>query len=186
MELKRLMIPIVVTAFIIMLIPAAMAAGGTITGKVAFPANMTLTADINKSIDVTALTIYAMNTNTNFVNTTNPGPDGTYSVRVPEDGKYRIFISPPEVIDVSDYENPKLAQYPDNGARLYLIMVSGDTSNVDIDYFAPGEYVPPNNLTIGTPTPIQPNVTPRPASGFAIVLALIGLAGAFAIVSRRK
>jgi hypothetical protein len=168
-----------------MLIPAAMAAGGTISGKIAFPANTTLTMDINQTVDVSKLTIYAMNMNTSFVNKTNPNADGTYSIAVPENGMYRIFVSPTEVIDSTDYDHLKLAQYPDMGARLYLITVSGDTKNVDISYFAPGKYVAPNEMTIGSPTPAA-TVTPKPASGFAIVLALIGLVGAFAIVSRRK
>jgi hypothetical protein len=97
---------------------------------------------------------------------------------------YRIFVSPTELIDSTDYDHLKLAQYPDMGARLYMITVSGDTKNVGIAYFAPGEYKPPNNATIGSPTPAT--VTPKPTSGFAIILALIGLVGAFPIVSRRK
>jgi hypothetical protein len=164
-----------------------MAAGGTINGKIAFPANTTLTMDINQTVNVSKLTIYAMNTNTNFVNSTNPAADGTFSIRVPENGVYRIFVSPTEVIDATDYENLKLAQYPDMGARVYLVTVNGDTNKVDVSYFAPDKYVPPNELTIGSPTPpSSATVTPKPASGFAIVLALIGLVGAFAIVSRRK
>jgi hypothetical protein len=187
MTFKRLAFPIVLTAFILMLIPAAMAAGGTISGKIAFPANTTLTMDINQTVKVSTLTIYAMNTNTNFVNATNPNPDGTFTIQVPENGVYRIFVSPTEVIDSTDYENLKLAQYPDMGSRLYLINVNGNTKNVDISYFAPGKYVPPNEMTIGSPTPApSATVTPKPASGFAIVLALIGLIGAFAIVGRRK
>jgi hypothetical protein len=162
-----------------------MAAGGTISGKVAFPANTTLTTDMNNTVNVTTLTITAMNTNTNFVNNTNPAPDGTYSIRVPENGMYRIFVSPTEIIDNTDYENLKLAQYPDRGNRLYLIKVNGDTANVDINYYASGKYVAPNDLTLGTPTPAT-SATPKPSSGFAIVLALIGLVGAFAIVGRRK
>jgi hypothetical protein len=187
MKIKQLVLPIVLTAFILTLIPAAMAAGGTISGKIAFPANTTLTMDINQTVDVSKLTIYAMNTNTNFVNATNPGADGTYSIHVPDNGVYRIFVSPTEVIDATVYENLKLAQYPDMGARLYLVTVSGDAGKVDISYFAPGKYMPPNEMTLGSPTPaVSATVTPKPASGFAIVLALIGLVGAFAIVSRRK
>jgi hypothetical protein len=187
MTFKRLAIPIVLTALILMLIPAAMAAGGTISGKIAFPANTTLTVDRNHTVNVTTLMVYAMNTNTNFVNNTIPNPDGTYSIHVPQNGLYRIFVSPPEVIDATDYDNLKLAQYPDMGARLYLVNVKGDTGNVDISYFAPGEYMPPNNLTIGSPTPASTaTVTPKPTSGFAIALALIGLISAFVIVGRRK
>jgi hypothetical protein len=168
-----------------MLIPAAMAAGGTISGKIAFPANTTLTTDMNNTVNVSSLTIYALNTNTNFVNNTNPAADGTYSISVPDNGKCRIFVSPTEIIDSTDYENLKLAQYPDMGNRLYLININGDTANVDINYYASGKYVAPNELTLGTPTPTT-SVTPKPSSGFAIVLALIGLVGAFAIVGRRK
>jgi hypothetical protein len=80
---KRIVIPVALAALLLMLIPAAMAAGGTISGKIAFPANTTLTMDMNKTVDVTNMTIYAMNTNTNFVNNTNPNADGTYSIRVP-------------------------------------------------------------------------------------------------------
>ena len=183
---KRLVIPVALAALFLMLIPAAMAAGGTITGKIAFPANTTLTMDVNKTVDVTKLTIYAMNTNTNFVNLTNPNADGTYAIHVPENGMYRIFVSPTEVIDSTDYANLKLAQYPDMGARLYLISISGDKSNVDISYFPTGKYVPPNSMTLGSPTPSEATVTPKPSSGFAIVLALAGLVAAFAIVGRRK
>jgi PGF-CTERM protein len=177
---------IALAGFILTLIPAAFAAGGTISGKVAYPANTTLTMDYNKTVDVTVLTIYAMNTNTNFVNSTHPALDGTYSVHVPENGRYRIFISPTEVIDATDFENLKLAQYPDMGERVYFIDVSGDLKNQDINYYGPGKYVPPNSITIGSPTPSTATVTPKPTSGFAIVLALVGLVGAFALVSRRK
>jgi hypothetical protein len=185
MKLKQLVITIVLAAFILTLIPAALAAGGTISGKIAFPANTTLTMDINQTVNVSKLMIYAMNTDTNFVNNTNPNADGTYSIHVPENGRYRIFVSPTEVIDATDFDHLVLAQYPDMGARLYLVTVNGDTKNVDISYFAPNKYVPPNELTLGSPTP-PATVTPKPASGFAIVLALIGLVGAFAIVGRRK
>jgi hypothetical protein len=186
MTFKQLVLTIVLAAFILTLIPAAFAAGGTITGKIAFPANTTLTMDINKTVDVSKLTIFAMNMNTNFVNSTNPGADGTYSIHVPENGMYRIFVSPGEVIDATDYQNLKLAQYPDMGARLYLITVNGDVNKVDISYFPTGKYVAPNDLTLGSPTPAAASVTPKPSSGFAIVLALVGLVAAFAIVGRRK
>jgi PGF-CTERM protein len=73
------------------------------------------------------------------------------------------------------------------GSRLYLVNVNGNTANVDINYYPTGKYAAPNDLTLGTPTPVStPTVTPKPSSGFAIVLALIGLVGAFAIVGRRK
>jgi hypothetical protein len=183
---KRIVIPVALAALFLMLIPAAMAAGGTISGKIAFPANTTLTTDMNNTVNVSTLMIYAMNTNTNFVNSSNPGTDGSFSIRVPENGRYRIFVSPTEIIDSTDYENLKLAQYPDMGSRVYLIDVSGDTGNVNINYYASGKYVAPNELTMGTPTPATATVTPKPSSGFAIVIALIGLVGAFAIVGRRK
>jgi hypothetical protein len=186
MEVKRLVILLVLTAFILTLIPAALAAGSTISGRVSFPANTTLSIDINKTVDVTNLTIFALNLNTGFVNTTNPNADGTYSVHVPENGRYRIWVYPSEVIDSTDYEHLKLAQYPDMGDRLYLIDVSGNANSVDISYNAPGKYVPPNALTLGSPTPSTATVTPKPTSGFAIVLALAGLIAAFAIVGRRK
>lgn len=187
MTYKRLVITIVLAAFILTLIPAAMAAGGTISGKVAFPANTTLWSDINKTVGVDSLTIYAMNINTGFVNTTIPLADGTYSIKVPENGLYRIWVYPDEVVDATDYNNLSMAQYPQRpgGDREYYITVSGNTK-ADINYFPPGKYVPPNDLTSGSPTPSTTTVTPRPASGFAILLALVGLAGAFAIVSRRK
>ena len=182
---KRIVIPVVLAALFLMLIPAAMATGGTISGKIAFPANTTTTFDQNETVNVTILTIYAVDTNTGFVNTTNPLADGTYSLHVPENGMYRIWVFPTAVIDSTDYEHLEQAQYPDMGDRLYLINVNGDTANVDIKYYASGKYVAPNNMTVGTPTPAT-SVTPKPSSGFAIVLALIGLVGAFAIVGRRK
>jgi hypothetical protein len=186
MRSKQLVLTIVLAASILTLIPAALAAGGTITGKIAFPANTTLTMDMNQTVDVSKLTIYAMNSNTGFVNVTNPRADGTYSIPVSENGRYRIWVYPTEVIDATDYANLKLAQYPDMGARLYLINVNGDTSKVDINYSATGQYVPPNDLTLSSPTPSAATVTPKPSSGFAIVLALAGLVAAFAIVGRRK
>jgi hypothetical protein len=182
---KRLVITIVLAAFIFTLIPAAMAAGGTISGKIAFPANTTLPMDINKTVDVTMMTIYAMNTNTGFVNTTQPHADGTYSIPVPENVMYRIWVSPNEIIDATNTPMT-LAQYPDTGSRLYLIPVNGNVNNVDISYYPSGQFVSPNNLTLGSPTPSAPAVTPKPSSGFAIVLALAGLVAAFAIVGRRK
>ncbi len=185
MTFKRLVITIVLAAFIFTLIPAALAAGGTISGKIAFPANTTTPMDINKTVDVTMMTIYAMNTNTGFVNTTQPHADGTYSIPVPENGMYRMWVSPNEIIDATDYQHMKLAQYPDMGSRLYLITVNGNVNNVDINYYPSGQFVSPNNLTLGSPTP-SAAVTPKPSSGFAIVLALAGLVAAFAIVGRRK
>jgi hypothetical protein len=77
MNCKRLVIPVALAALFLMLIPAAMAAGGTISGKIAFPANTTLTMDINQTVDVSKLTIYAMNMNTSFVNKTDPNADGS-------------------------------------------------------------------------------------------------------------
>lgn len=185
MTFKRLVITIVLAAFIFTLIPAALAAGGTISGKIAFPANTTLPMDINKTVDVTMMTIYALNTNTGFVNTTQPHGDGTYSIPVPENGMYRMWVSPNEIIDATDYEHMTLAQYPDMGSRLYLITVNGNTNKVDIAYYPSGQFASPNNMTLGSPTP-PATVTPKPSSGFAIVLALAGLVAAFAIVGRRK
>jgi hypothetical protein len=185
MTYKRLVITIVLAAFIFTLIPAALAAGGTISGKIAFPANTTLETDFNKTVDVTMMTIYAVNTNTGFLNTTQPHADGTYSIPVPENGMYRIWVSPNKIYDATNYEHMLPVEYPDMGSRLYLITVSGNTNNVDISYYPSGQFVSPNNMTLGSPTP-SATVTPKPSSGFAIVLALVGLVAAFAIVGRRK
>ncbi len=185
MELKRLVILLVLSAFILMLTPVALAAGSTINGRIAFPANTTLGIDINQTVNVSKLTIYAIDMNTGFVNTTNPNADGTYSIPLPENGRYRLWVFPGEVIDSTDYAHLKVVQYPDMGSRVYLIDVTGTMNNVDISYFAPGKYTPPNELTLGSPTP-SATVTPKPSSGFAIVLALAGLIAAFALVGRRK
>jgi hypothetical protein len=185
MTFKRLVIAIVLAAFILTLIPAAMAAGGTISGKIAFPTNTSTPMDINKTVDVTMMTIYALNTNTGFLNATQPHADGTYSIPVPENGMYRIWVYPNEIIDATDYQHMLLAQYPDPGSRLYLITVNGNTNKVDISYYPANQFVSPNNMTLGSPTP-SASVTPKPSSGFAIVLALAGLVAAFAIVGRRK
>ena len=188
---KRLVLPILITASILTLVPAAMAAGSTISGTIATPANMSLLTDMNTTYNASVLTIYAMDTKTNFVNWTNPSPSGAFSIPVPEDGMYEIWVSPDAVLDATGYSAQNLTglkqvQYPQPspGSRQYYLAVSGDTQ-ANINYFAPGEYVPPNDLTAGSPTPAV-TVTPSPTPGFAVVLALAGLVTAFAIVSRRK
>jgi len=200
---KRIAIPIAVAVLIILtLIPAcAFAAGGSISGKVAIPANSTLPEYINttvdqngvthtnitQKIDVTKLTIFAFNRETGFANVTFPLADGTYTIPVPEKGIYRIQVLPSEVIDLVNPSNWTLAQYPDMDNRPYIISVSGDMTGVDINYFPPGQYVPPNTLSTDTPTP-SPAATPTPAPGFAVLLVLVSLLGAFtiAIVRRNK
>ncbi len=165
MTFKRLVITIVLAAFIFTLIPAALAAGGTISGKIAFPANTSTPMDINKTVDVTMMTIYAMNTNTGFVNATKPHADGTYSIPVPENGMYRIWVYPNEIIDATDYEHMLLAQYPDPGSRLYLITVNGNTNNVDISYY------PADQLRVAE----QPDPGIADAVGHRDAKAVVGL-----------
>lgn len=199
MNAKQLAIPIAITVLLLTLIPAcALAAGGTISGKVSIPQNATLPEYINttvdqngavqrdiiQKIDVTGLTVFAFNTQTGFANVTFPNPDGTYSISVSENGIYKIQVLPNEVIDLANPSNWTLAQYPNLDDRPYVVTVNGDVKNVDISYYAPGLYVAPGGPTI-TPT-AQPTATAKPTPGFAIVLVLAGLLGAFAIAGVRR
>ncbi len=195
---KRIAIPIAITVLVILtLIPAcALAAGGSISGKVAIPGNATLpqyinttmdqngstiTRDITQKVYATDLTIMAFNTKTGFANTTNPAIDGTYTILVPENGVYRIQVLPNEVIDLVNPSNWTLVQYPNMDNRLYLVTVNGETKNVDISYYPPGQYVQPTGMPSTVPTP-----TATTTPGFAVLLVLAGLLGAFAIVRRNK
>jgi hypothetical protein len=195
---KRFAITIAVAVLLLALIPAcALAAGGTISGKISIPANATLPEyinttvdangvvhrDIMQKIDVRNLTIMVYNTKTSFQNVTFPNQDGTYSISVAENGVYRIHVLPVEVLDLVNPSNWTWAQYPDMNDRPYIITVNGDMKNVDINYYPPGEYVQPT----GTPTEVPtPTATATPAPGFAVMLVLAGLLGAFAIVRRNK
>lgn len=196
---KRVAIPIAIAVLIILtLIPAcAFAAGGTISGKVAIPANATKDAyinttvdangvihrDITKKVSVTDLTIYVYNMKTSFVNVTFPKTDGTYSVHVPENGAYRIQVIPNDLIDLVNPSNWTPVYYPNIDDRVYTVEVYGDVNNVDINYYPPGQYVATNIKANATPAP---TVSATPAPGFAVILVLAGLLGAFAIVRRNN
>ncbi|OPY29740.1 MAG: hypothetical protein A4E28_00713 [Methanocella sp. PtaU1.Bin125] len=196
---KRLAIPIAIAVLIILtLIPAyALAAGGTISGKVAIPANATIPEYINTTTDeagvthrditqkITAanLTVIAYNTKTGFSNVTFPGQDGNYSIPVAEDGVYRIYVLPSEVLDLVNPSNWTFVHYPNQDDRVYTVEVYGDMDNVDINYYEPGQYVPTNIKSDVTP---KPTASASPAPGFAVLLVLAGILGAFAIVRRNK
>ncbi|MGA9139103.1 MAG: hypothetical protein WBZ29_02700 [Methanocella sp.] len=196
---KRLAITIAITALIILtLIPAcAFAAGGTISGKVDIPRNATLPQYINTTIDANGvahteitqkiyasnLTIYALNTKTLFQNVTRPNQDGSYSIMVPENGVYRIYVIPSEVRDLVNPFNYTAVEYPNDNDRVYTVEVSGDVSNADIGYSQPGQYVTINVKANATQVP---TASATPAPGFAALLVLAGLLGAFAIVRRNK
>jgi hypothetical protein len=196
---KRLAIPIAIAVLIILtLIPAcALATGVTISGKVSIPQNATIPeyinttidangvshTDIRQKIDVTSLTIYAYNTKTAFTNVTNPKQDGTYSIPVPENGVYRIYILPSEVLNLVNPSNWTFVDYPNQNDRVYTVDVYGDVNNADINYYEPGQYVATNIKANATPVP---GTSATPAPGFAAILVLAGLLGAFAIVRRNK
>lgn len=195
---KRLAIPIAISVLIILaLIPAcALAAGGTISGKVSIPGNSTIPEyinttidqnnvthrDITKKITATDLTVFAYNTKTGFSNVTFPGQDGRYSIPVAENGVYRIYILPSEVLDLVNPSNWTFVHYPNQNDRVYTVEVYGDMSNVDINYYPAGEYVATNIKSSVTPAP----ATPTPAPGFAALLVLTGLFGALAIATVRR
>jgi hypothetical protein len=196
---KRLAIPVAVAVLIILtLIPAcALAAGGTISGKVAIPANSTIPEYINTTTDasgvtyreitqkITAanLTVFAYNTKTGFSNVTFPQADGSYSIPVSEDGVYRIYILPSEVLDLVNPSNWTFVHYPNQDDRVYTVELYGDVNNADINYYEPGQYVETNIKSDATPVP---TATAKPAPGFAAVLVLTGLLGAFAIAIVRR
>lgn len=201
MSIKRMLIAVAVSMLVLTLIPSfGLAAGGTISGKVAFPPKASLPAYINRTADINAstenvtitkylavsdLTIYAFNVRTGIANVTNPEPDGTYKITVREDGTYRIFVSPNAVTDVTIPGHMEDAQYPNEGDRVYMLEVKGDISGADINYFAPGKYVPPNGLGTATPAPTAAP-TPTPTPGFAALLALGAFAAAAVLVCRHK
>jgi len=189
------------------------ATGGTISGTIEFPTSAYLLVSVNESatssesIPVSNLTIYAMNVNTSFVNITNPNPDGTYSITVPDNGLYQIYVSPEAVGDMSrGPNNTQIYQYPNReGTRLYLLDVEGhDLDNVTIKAYAPEHWVPPNPISIPgiggtTPIPVTPTATPEVTAtetstastttaspGFMAGVALIGMVIAAAAIIQRK
>jgi len=198
MLIKRLTIALVFTVVVLTLIPTlACAAGGTISGVIQFPLNTTPTYNHNETLSVTSLAIYARNENPNSpyyhnVNVTTPGPLGNYSVHVPVDGLYSIYVFPYEVIDASGGpDHLVLVQYPDDGlTRPYLVQVNNGNLTADIFYSLPGHYAPPNNLTLATPTatptaaPTSTTATPTP--GFLPVAALGALGVSAALISRYR
>jgi MYXO-CTERM domain-containing protein len=194
---KRFAIIIAVTVLLLVLIPAcALAAGGSISGKVAIPRNATIPEyinttvvdnvtyrDITQKINVVNLTVFAYNTKTGFSNVTFPNQDGSYSVQVSENGVYRIYILPSEVLDLVNPSNWTYVYYPNQNDRIYTVDVYGDVNNADINYYPPGQYVTTNIKANATPVP---GTSATPAPGFAALLVLAGLLGAFAIVRRNK
>lgn len=196
---KRIAIPVAVAVLIILtLIPAcAFAAGGTISGKVAIPTNATIPEYINTTTDasgvthreimqkitVTNMTVFAYNTKTGFSNVTFPQQDGSYSVPVPENGVYRIYILPSEVIDLVNPSNWTFVHFPNQDDRVYTVEVYGDVNNANISYYEPGQYVATNIKSDATPVP---TASATPAPGFAAILVLVSLLGAFTIAIARR
>lgn len=201
MQIKRITIAIAVFALVLMLIPAlGLAAGGSINGKIAFPPKTSLPEYINQTVDlntskqtvtvlkeipVTNMTIYAFNTQTGFMNLTNPRADGTFSISVPDNGVYRIFVKPDSVVDVTIPEHLVTVQYPNEGDRVYTVQVNGNVNNVDIQYFEPGKYVPPNNMGTATPT-TSATATPTPTPGFGAIIALGAFAAGAVLLCRNR
>jgi len=111
--------------------------------------------DTNPSVNMTVhdLTIYAVSVNTGFVNVTTPDANGMYSVNVPMDDTYQLYVNPEKVADMSrGNENVQITEYPNKvGTRPYLINVSGgNTVTANITGYAPGYYVPPNSMKLST------------------------------------
>lgn len=194
-----LTVGLILTALFI--IPAsAMAAGGTIGGKVDFPASSSFPENVTETkqnMTVADLTIYAVNIQTGFANVTNPNPDGTYSIPVADDGLYQIYVKPDSIADTSRGPNfPEIVQYPNREAtRVYVVnMQSKDILNADIEGYAPGYYQPPNDLTLTSDVPASANVTvpqttatPAPATpGFVTLVALVSMVIAAAAILQRK
>ncbi|WP_424357313.1 hypothetical protein [Methanocella sp. MCL-LM] len=183
------------------IIPAsAMAAGGTIGGKIDFPAASSYPENVtegNQTMTVSDLTIYAVNIQTGFANVTSPNPDGTYRIPVVDDGLYQIYVKPDSIADTSRGPSlPQIVQYPNReGTRVYVVnMQSKDILNADIIGYAPGYYQPPNDLTLTSDVPASANVTipqttatPTPATpGFVTLIALAGMIVAAAAIMQRK
>lgn len=195
LAVKKMAIMVGLLAILFMIVPAfANAAGGTISGKIQFPANVTDMAG-NKINNVTMLTIFAVNTATGFANTTNPEADGTYKIIVPMDSTYSIWVYPKEVIEWTDDDarHTRYAQYPDSENRMFLIDVSGDVSNVNINSTKAGEYRAPDPATFVrssvTPTQVPttaPTTVPTPTPGFTVLMVVAGLLVVIAGLGRIK
>ncbi|CAJ35274.1 hypothetical protein [Methanocella arvoryzae] len=193
-----LTVGLLITALFI--IPAsAMAAGGTISGKVDFPAASSFPENVTETttnLTVSDLTIYAVNIQTGFANVTNPNPDGTYQIPVTDDGLYQIYVKPDAIADTSRGPDfPQIVQYPNReGTRVYVVNMQGkDITNADIKGYAPGYYQPPNDLTLTSDVPAATDVTipqtsptAAPTPGFVSLIALAGMIIAAAAILQRK
>lgn len=187
---------------VLLLIPAAAMAesGATISGKVDFPQVAYSFYSANEStpsesIVVQNLTVYALNVQTGFVNTTNPKADGTYQLSVPDYGLYQIYVKPDSVADLTRGQNlSQTYQYPNReGTRLYVVDVTGKSVKADIKGYAPGFYQPPNSLTLqsqpgasASVTTPRPSASATPAPGFMPLLALAGMIVAAVVLFQRK
>jgi hypothetical protein len=184
---------------VLLIIPAsAYAAGGTIGGKVDFPASSSYPESLNmttENLTVSDLTIYVVNIQTGFANVTNPGPDGTYQIQVADNGLYQIYVKPDAIADTSRGPNfPQIVQYPNReGTRAYVVNMQGENIKADIQSYAPGYYQPPNDLTLTSNVPAsttvtipKPNATATPAPGFMTLIAMAGMIIAAAAILQRK
>jgi uncharacterized membrane protein len=152
-----------------------------ISGRISFDPN-----NYNKVSSVTRLTIYARAAD-GFDNWTNPTSNGTFSLIVPDNGEYSIFVYPSTL----DYLN--------NSTNIPYSIVYPDESNPFVQYVTndsgvTGMVIPTQYIQTGLPmnaTPIPPTVTPSsttatPTPGLTAVAVLAVLGIVTAIAYSRK
>jgi hypothetical protein len=134
---------------------------------------------------VTELTIYARSP-AGIDTKTSPAADGTFTMNVPGNGTFSIWVIPSKLDYLNSTTNQTYSVYYPDGTSIKF------TQNVT-DAGLSGIVIPtqivvtgmPMNVTPEPPTLPPQNVTPRPTPGFTM-LAALAAAGAMAAVAYRK
>ena len=150
----------------------------SINGQISFDPN-----NYNNVTSVTQLTIYARSTD-GFDNLTNPMANGTFSIMVPGNGKYNIFVYPSTLDYLNSSTNSTYSVvYPDVSNPL-VEYVTNDSSVTGI--VIPGRIVQTGSQATSTPTPsAHPTATPTPGFTAIVALVVIGTVSAIAYNRRR-
>jgi len=150
----------------------------SIGGQISFDPN-----NYNNVTSITQLTIYARSTD-GFDNLTNPMANGTFSIMVPGNGKYNIFVYPSTLDYLNSSTNSTYSVvYPDVSNPL-VEYVTNDSSVTGI--VIPGRIVQTGSQATSTPTPsAHPTATPTPGFTAIVALVVIGTVSAIAYNRRR-
>jgi hypothetical protein len=150
----------------------------SISGRISFYPN-----NYNNVTSVTQLTIYARSAD-GFDNLTNPMANGTFSIMVPGNGKYSIFVYPSTLDYLNNSTNLTYSVvYPDVSSPL-VEFVTNDSSVTGI--VIPGQIVQTGSQVTSTPIPsAHPTATPTPGFTAIVALVVIGTVAAIAYNNRR-